>query len=432
MTDRIRTKADLEATFRHASDPNYADELENNSDGVGWDTVAGAAEIQARASSAVRRNTQGYMLLPSSTQSDDPASGPVKASGLVRLRRTASAALELVVGAGKKLAHSTLDSTGQPATLQDFVLAADVTFAAGELGPIDATAIATRPGDQGNLPAGTFVRMADEGRADVACTVSAGNKLTDTGDPDVFWEGLVGRYVRVTTGTDLGEVRRVLSYGQVQSGSALLGSIVVEGAALTPGVIRVDVLEWSDFGLSIEQPEAFTTGRHGTLDAIGRERQMGRAFGEGDPDYRYRLSDLPDTISPAAIERTVARILTPYGIPYRILETREGIPGFILDHSPLDVGSLCDPLDPWFGSLLLTENASKRFFVVLVGVNRNLGAYGLPLDAMNAGINAYDSASQPGDGGPVIYNRLMQTLYDEIQSKKGFGVAWKLMQDPCL
>jgi hypothetical protein len=51
---------------------------------------------------------------------------------------------------------------------------------------------------------------------------------------------------------------------------------------------------------------------------------------------------------------------------------------------------------------------------------------------MNAGINAYDSASQPGDGGPVIYNRLMQTLYDEIQSKKGFGVAWKLMQDPCL
>ncbi len=431
MTDRLRTPADLEDTFRKSSDPNYAADLEDVDGGVGWDTVAADAEMIGRTSSAVRRNTQAYYLLPSSTQSDEPASGAVRASGTIQLTRTAAASSELRIAAGKALAHSSLDSVGAPAQLQDFGLAEEAVFPIGSLGPISVQAIATRAGNQGNLPAATFDRMADEGRASVTCTVAAdGVTLTDTGIPDVFWEGLIGRYLRVASGVDTGAIRRVTAFSQAVVGAALIGTVVVD-AALTPGTIVAYVLEWSDFGVTVVQPDAFVNGRHGTLDAIGRERMVGRAPGEPDLDYAYRINELPDVVSPNAIDRICARILTPYEIPYRVLETRVDVPGFILDLAPLDIGGFCDPLEPWYGSLLLTLNATKRFFVVLVGTNPSLGMYGMPFDAMNAGVNAYDSGG-PGDGVPVTYNQLMAKLYASIEAARGAGVAWKLVQDPCL
>jgi hypothetical protein len=431
VTDRLRTPADLEDTFRKASDPNYAADLEDVDGGVGWDTVAADAKLFGKTSAAVRRNTQAYYLLPSSTQSDDPASGAVRASGTIQLTRTAAASSELRISVGKALAHSVLDSVGAPARLQDFGLGEEAVFPVGSLGPISVQAIATRAGNQGNLPEGTFDRMANEGRASVTCTVAAdGVTLTDTGSPDVFWEGLIGRYLRVATGVDTGAIRRITAFSQAGSGPALLGSVTVD-AALTPGTMVVDVLEWSDFGVLVTQPDAFTSGRHGTLDAVGRERMVGRAPGEADIDYAYRINELPDVVSPNAIDRICARILTPYAIPYRVLETRIDIPGVVLDLTPLDIGGFCDPLDAWYGSLLLTENATKRFFVVLVGDSPSLGMYGLPFDAMNAGINAYDSGG-PGDGVALTYNQLMAQLYASIEAARGSGVAWKLVQDPCL
>jgi hypothetical protein len=431
VTDRLRTPADLEDTFRKASDPNYAADLEDVDGGVGWDTVAADAQLLGKTSAAVRRNTQAYYLLPSSTQSDDPASGAVRASGTVQLTRTGSASLELRIATGKALAHSVLDSVGAPARLQDFALGEDAVFPVGELGPISVLARASRAGNQGNLPAGTWDRMADEGRASVTCTVAAdGVTLTDTGSPDVFWEGLVGRYLRVATGVDTGEIRRVTAFSQAGAGTALLGSVTID-VALTPGTIVVDVLEWSDFGVTVVQPDAFTDGRHGTLDAIVRERLVGRAPGEPDLDYAYRINELPDVVTPNAIDRICARILTPYAIPYRILETRVDIPGVVLDLSPMDIGGFCDPLEPWYGNLLLTLNATKRFFVVLVGDDPGLGMYGLPFDAMNAGVNAYDSGG-PGDGVPVTYNQVIAKLYASIEAARGFGVAWKLVQESCL
>lgn len=432
MTDRYRSPEELEDTFRKASDPNYAAELEHNDVGQGWDTVAGNASLFARSSAAVRNNGQAYYILPSSTESADSASGAVKASQVVTLRRTISAGTQLIVAAGKALAHNVLDSNGQPAQLQEIVLAADAIFPVGSLGPISVEAIATRPGYQGNLPSGTFTHMASEGRSRIVCDVVAGNTATDTGDPDVFYGGLIGRYVQVMSGLDVGSIRRVLSFTQVPSGDALLGRVVLDGNPMVPGTITVDVLEWDDFGVSVAQDLDFTNGRHGVLDAVGRERDMGRAPGEGDTDYAYRLNELPDVVTPNAIDRITATILTPYQIPYRIVETREDIRGFVLDLSPLDTGTLCDQSDPQYGNLLLSENGAKRFFAVLVGVNANLGAFGLPFDAMNAGINAYDVASMPGDGYALIYRQIMDRLYKAIDAAHGAGVAWKLIQDPCL
>jgi hypothetical protein len=69
--------------------------------------------------------------------------------------------------------------------------------------------------------------------------------------------------------------------------------------------------------------------------------------------------------------------------------------------------------------------------VVLVGDDPGLGMYGLPFDAMNAGVNAYDSGG-PGDGVPVTYNQVIAKLYASIEAARGFGVAWKLVQESCL
>lgn len=428
MTDRSRSKEQLEQTFRGFVDDNYRADLEHEAEGRGWDPVAASAAIMARASDAVRRNHQSYFILPSSRQTDDPASGPVAAYGPLFIARTAPVDTERRIPAGTPLLTALPRSTdGLPAVIQDFVLAGEVVFPVGDLGPIETLGVATRPGNQGNVRAGVIVGFAEQGTASIECTVGAANVVTDTGAPDVFWEALVGRYVRFAAGVNIGQVRRVLSYGQVLG----MGSVTLDGATLTAGAATVTVSEWAELGFSISQPEDFENGRHGTLDAVGRDRGMGRVDGESDAEYAYRLAELPDVVSPGAIGRICARILSPYQIPYRVYETREDITGIILDEAPLDVGGF-DSVDDdfWIGSVLLNDAAAKRFFVIAVGTNANLGSYGVALDVLNSGTNAYDFASEPGDGYAVTYQQVIAQLDAAIENARGGGVGWRIVQDP--
>lgn len=183
-----------------------------------------------------------------------------------------------------------------------------------------------------------------------------------------------------------------------------------------------------DETILIDQPEPLTGGRHAQLDAIGRERSMPRIAGEPDLDYAYRLSDIPDVVSPNAIDRLAAQILSPHGIHYQIYEARTDLPGFVLDHSPLDAGSM-QKSDPWFGSLLFSKQTSGRYFAIVVELEHVEGASGggLPLDAQNAGINAYDAAETPPEPPAAELERAIATLYQAVEAAKGGGVAWDLL-----
>lgn len=418
MSDQARTKPELERTFRTFVDPEYAAGLEETA-GPGFDPVAAAAAVHARAAAAIARNGQAFYVLPHSRQTGDPASGPVAASGPVSVGRTGNAGAELRIPPGKALLGRMLGATGLLAPLQAFVLQEEVVLPAGSLGPVTVQAVATRPGDQGNLLAGTLVGFAPEGVRQVACTTLGDGYLHDTGVPDVFTAGDVGRYLRLSAA---GAPLRVLGYSQ----AAGVGTVSLEGTPPAAGSYTAQLLEWADLSVVLTQPEDFTNGRHGTLDAIGRESNISRGPGESDLDYAYRISSLPDVVSPNAIERIAARILSPLGVPFEIHEAGDDLTGFILDRTPLDAGSTCAG-GAFDGQALLSEAASHRFFVICVDPDVNSGSQGLPLDSLNAGVNAYDSAEGPGDGGPLGYTNAMQTLIDAVRQAHGAGVGFRVL-----
>jgi hypothetical protein len=101
--------------------------------------------------------------------------------------------------------------------------------------------------------------------------------------------------------------------------------------------------------------------------------------------------------------------------------------GFVLDDTPLDAASVCTD-DPWSGSFLFNASAEKRFFLVCVAPDPNLGGFGLPFDAVNAGLNAYDVAESPGDGTSELYDNALATLYADLDAARVGGVTFKLVE----
>ncbi len=427
MTDRAKSQAELEQTVRDFADGEYAEALEHTSEGLGWDTVAAAAATHARTSRAIATNGQAFYVLPHSQQTGPSASGPVRASGAVLVGRGGSAQAQLRIPAGKALLGRLRGSSANPApALQPFELQEEVVLLPGELGPVQVLARATRPGDQGNLPAGTLVGFLPEGRRVVSCWTSGDGQLWDSGVPDVFTAGDVGRYLRLGAALP---PRRVLTYGQIDGRGVVSIEPDQDDALPAPDTYEAELLEWADLGVTLTQPEAFTNGRHGTLDAIGRESGTERGPGENDLDYAYRISSLPDVVSPNAIERIAARILSPLGVRYQVHEAQLDLVGFVLDHTPLDLAGSCEAGQPYPGQQLLTLAAERRFFLVCVGTDANAGSYGLPLDALNAGVNAYDSAQGPGDGAPQGYVHALRTLYQGLREAHEFGVGFRLLPE---
>lgn len=423
MSDQKRTPEDLQRTFRDVTDPNYAEPLEE--DDLSWDAVAVEAATIARASAAIETNSQAFYLLPSSRETAPSAQGAQKAEGWVFVSRLpGSGAFSLRIPAGKGVVMARLDSRGQPAQLEAFVLNTDLVFDVGELGPLSAVVVATRPGNQANHGLVDGVSLALEGSRTVELSaIVASGLLTDTGKPDVFTAGDVGRYLRIQ-----GEAtpRRIASYSQTAQG---LGQVMVEGGTIT-GSQRATLLEWSELGVVLEQVTPLEGGRHAELEAIGQgERGMPRGPGEADLDYAYRVSELPDVVSPAAIERTLARILSPLEIPYELLEVRDpGLRGFVLDVTPLDAGGACLGSSQWSGAVLLSDSATKRFFLVCVTPREDLGFYGLFLDAANAGVNFYDCAEQAADGGGLGYQNALATLWNALNTARAGGVSFRLVE----
>lgn len=404
---------------------DYVVPIETEAEGRGWDVFAQQAAQLARVAEAIDTTTQAYYLRYHSTQTNAPAAGGVQATGTVELTREPPLSGDLVLSAGTLLSSYQLNARGVITEGPIFSLTSDVTLPAGSMSAVTAGIQCTRQGYQGNVPAGRVTGFTLLGRALIeGASVLTANTVRDQGVPDRFTEAMIGRYIEFTSGANSTTYPRKIT----NVNRTTTTTIMVDGPALTfPDTANVRVLEYEDLNIVVEQPDETSGGKNAFLDATGRDRNIGRASGESDDAYRLRLSYLDDTISPGAIERICARVLSPYGIHYRILETRDpnGLWGFVYDLDPLDYGSILD------GQVLLAEVCgSVRFFLVLVGIG-NQGEFGAPYDATNSlNPNAWDEMFF--DGYPVGYVDLMGALYSAIDAARAAGVCWELISDPSL
>jgi hypothetical protein len=106
------------------------------------------------------------------------------------------------------------------------------------------------------------------------------------------------------------------------------GVRVLPSGDTVPGAIaRIDALLQTpihaDPTIRVRQISDMTGGSSDWLGVLGYELGMPRGQQETDAQYRNRLRTLPDTVSPAAMQRAARAAMRPWGGGYAYLDTRE-------------------------------------------------------------------------------------------------------------
>lgn len=415
--------ADFLDLWRRLYPRAYTRPIEDESEGEGLDPVAAFAAIWARVDRAVDYTLQRYYLKPHTLQTGDPAAGLGVAAGTLTLGRVAPVNFAIELVAGTLLQAFFTDTFGTVREGATYRVTAALTMPSGSVGPFSLEVEAVSGGFSGNVGAGAIQAFVAQSVAEIDdATIEVGLlSVTNAGARDGFLDSHVGRYFVFDTTTpisvDRETPRRIVSIGGQ--------TVTVDAAYAAVGVPAAGrVLAFNDLGITIEQPDALTGGRDGWLDAIGEERRIFRRSGETDDAYRDRICELPDTISPGAINRIARRILDPLGIKFELKETRDVStwPGFIYDESPYDVGT---PFDGYVGGCELTTS-----FVICVGLGGQ-GEFGAPYDATNPPLpNAWDVMAY--DGFAVQYAATLGALYDQVNAARAAGVCFDIVLDLAL
>lgn len=421
MSEAPLTRDELLALWRSLMPEGYATPFEFEAEGQGFDTVSGTAVSLERAADAVIRAMQAYYLRPHSTQTAPPASGAARATVVGRLeRRAPSVARDVTLRGGTPVATSFRGPSGASTPGPLFELAEDVTIPNGVL-DVPAPLRARRVGYVGNVRARNFVGLLEVGGGLSPVAAVSGNTIATSTAFDRVTRDFLGRFVTFPPGSanEL-ETRQIVSLTVNADGSA---TVTVDGAPLAAETTDLVLLDFRELGLEVVVEDDASGGTSALLDAIGSERRIHRRLGESDDAYRDRISELADTVSPAAMIRIASRILAPLGIGFRFRETRDPDtwPGFILDRDPLDFGPI------WSGLVDGCQIATA--FALEVGLS-DLGEFGAPYDATTGPVNALDVFAL--DGFPIGYRSALGALYDELREAKAAGVCFTLRLDPTL
>jgi hypothetical protein len=329
---------DLIDVWRKSFDSSYTVPLETENDGVGLDVISGMAAIFARVSASIETSTQAFYIRTHSIQVADPASGEVRSTGAILITRGMPADGDVELEDGDELVVEIKDTVGDFDKEIGLELAADQTLLSGSTVPVSVSVRAERAGYQGNVPDTSGRRVVFRRSVTMTingATVAVNNRITDTGTGDRFDAGMIGQFVTFREGgTNYPTVpRRIIS---VDVGASTT-TITVDGAVLTGGTDNITVVDVNELPVDAELDGDLSGGKHGWLDTIGEEREVGRNVGEADPSYRSRVEALPDTVSPNALYRAVSRVLTPLSVPFRLFESRgPEIVGAAWDASPWD------------------------------------------------------------------------------------------------
>ena len=171
----------------------------------------------------------------------------------------------------------------------------------------------------GSLATGTveFYRTAGT----VAVTVKAGTVVQASG----------GRYFRVLEDavfsvSDLGPhavlVRAVFLDWQH---NALGTTVTPAGVTIAGEVDTIKILvedpPLADTAIKVRQIVDFSGGAAPMLDLLAKAQNISRDRGESDESLSYRIRNLPDNITPAAMRRNVQILLDPWRVRYEFVET---------------------------------------------------------------------------------------------------------------
>lgn len=438
-------KADFLQLWRGVLPESYTYPLEQSE--AGLDIPSAHAAIWARVEQAANRSQGSYYLRAHSTQTAPIASGPVKATGTVELRRAAPALGDIAFPRGTVLIAEVRDSLGGTLFLGRFLTTADAQIDDASIGPVTVVVEAEFPGYTGEVAAGSIVRFEPQGRRTTPATVDTTTRVarsvpSSDGTSDPFDATLIGRYVRLVSSllvsVDARAPRLVTGTYIAVDGQVGLELAPALDAADLGKAVTVEVEEYEDLGVTVTQPAETTGGAPDALGAIGSDRGIGRVPGETDANFRARFEHMADILTPAAHIRILDRILGSAGIDYEYLETGdvEGLMGFTWDVHPYDVGQVCPPIEKLPGSELVGQGivwlgpgTLTRFFVICVGTSLD-GEFGFFYDAdwFAPGFpNAWDLGVY--DGAPLGYQALIGQVWNEINDARAAGVGFIIIQD---
>ena len=225
------------------------------------------------------------------------------------------------------------------------------------------------------------------------------------------------------------------------------------------------MIQSPDFGDSSIQVRQESNASGGTVDWLARHgdtRGLTQDVGETEDAFRLRMRVLPDTISPAAMRRVVARILDPLGIPWQFLESLDlsymtcwdapspniGTPTY---QAVLPTAAVYNPnLFYWDDLHAITSPYQNRWlsqddyagaFIVVVDRDYTVEDYGFAFDDPGISFSDFISLKRRGtpafdvpnpsaafaaaafDGTDVKRDSAIASVYLALQQAKAAGVA---------
>ena len=205
------------------------------------------------------------------------------------------------------------------------------------------------------------------------------------------------------------------------------------------GTVEWIVRDWRDLGFTITSLQQITLGRDDDLGLIGDNRGMYPEQGETEEQFRRRVAQLPDVVTPAALNRVVNRLLAPLKLKSRVIDIGDEVLGFFFDEDAFDYyePGYVYPLSPW--KLLLDMTETYGHFYVLVpwiaegdfGIFFDFGPSSyLPDKGLYLG-PCWDDGFMDGFSPVASYN-VYPNIYREMKRRKLGGVSFTLIPDESL
>ena len=389
MTTGALTVEQLMALWLSVTDSAYNQTLLENPDS-GIELIRQAAEQLARTSQAVERTTQASYILPWSGQTNEPAQLGEKAVVDVKLARDSAHNEAITFIRGTQVQHETLDATdggpepvltGRKYTVDEFI-----TFVPGDSTTTVRRFTAEKQGYGYNNPLpGSIKRFVQVGggmfNGGASIDTATGQTVVTCGvAPDVFVPEHVGQYLKITTGTQKGQIRRVAVYipppapddplaalvgGQVTLVPTLIGVVTMLTGAFVPGeaVLQIDKSPTPGVDPDIVVGSGIFRGISNTNRLV--IDVTGGTFLTGAPSLPYTTRRLYGQLSAAtATLNTIEQepnLLAETGIGWRILLWEADL-GF----------SLANDESPFGGrSAMLEEIGYGRNLPILAGENED-------------------------------------------------------------
>lgn len=276
---------------------------------------------------------------------------------------------------------------------------------------------------------GAWVAPADV-RDDTNGFRASGNVTIGLGQSATTVDGVTGFWIRarVSAFTSL-TTQPLAAYGFPR---------IYQPLIFDPGPVQWAVRDWKDLGIVLDEIQIERNGRNDDLFMQGDQRGLYLQRGESEDQFRKRIAQMPDSVSPNALTRAINRILAPLRLRGRVIDVGDEVLGFFDDVDFYDYYGPGDLFPENLWKLLLSLNEAYGWFYALLPLIAE-GDYGiffdegptlyLPDNGLYIG-PCYDDGFL--DGYSVPGSIAYQSIYEELRRRKLGGVGFVMLLDPSL